>query len=117
MSGNSFVHLFVGEIFNEGSNIIVRGRFRLNAFVFGFTLFWLTAVYLSCTVMVVGLGLEYLADRDATKLLGLLFGLAFPIVGTVMLLGFRGLAQFNEREILAGLKAKFGEPVVKPEQT
>ena len=32
-----------------------------------------------------------------------------------MLLGFRRLAQFNEKEILDGLKRKFGEPVVKPE--
>lgn len=54
-------------------------------------------------------------DGNVARLPGLVFGLGFPIFGTFMLVGFRRLAQSKEREILDGLKAKFGEPVVKPE--
>lgn len=115
MSGNSFVHVFVGKIYRDSSKTIVRGNFRLNAFVFGFTLFWLTGVYLLGGVFALGSAVAYLHDGGVDRLLGSLFGVAFPIFGTVVLLGFRRLAQFNEREILDGLKAKFGEPLVKPD--
>ena len=114
MSGNSFVHVFVGQIFRDGSRTIVRGNFRLNGFVFGFTLFWLTGAYLIGGSLAVGSASAYLHDGNAAKLSGLL-GLAVPILGTVMLLGFRRLARSNEREILDCLKTKFGEPLVKPE--
>jgi hypothetical protein len=115
MSGNSFVHIFVGKICRDGSKTIVCGHFRLNAFVFGFALFWLTMAYLLGGAVAVGSAVAYLHDGNIARLSGLLFGLAFPIFGTFMLLGFRRLAQFNEKEILDGLKRKFGEPVVKPE--
>jgi hypothetical protein len=115
MSGNSFVHVFVGNIFREGSKTIVRGNFRLNAFVLGFALFWLTGAYLISGALAVGSVVAYLRDGNVYRLLELLFGIAFPILGTFMLLGFRRLAQSNEREILDGLKAKFGEPLVKPD--
>ena len=45
-SDNSFVHVFIGKIYRSGSKTIVRGKFRLNLFVFGFSLFWLTIAYL-----------------------------------------------------------------------
>ena len=115
MSGNSFVHVFVGRIYRDGSRTIVRGNFRLNGFVFGFALFWLTMAYLLGGALAVSSAVAYLDDGNMAKLSGLLFGLAFPIFGTFMLLSFRRLAQSNEREILNGLKAKFGEPLVKPE--
>lgn len=115
MSGNSFVHVFVGKICRDGSKTVVRGNFRLNVFVFGFALFWLTMAYLLGGALAVGSAVAYLDDGNIAKLSGLLFGLAFPIFGTFMLLSFRRLAQSNEREILDGLKAKFGEPFVKPE--
>src|SRR5258708_35987598 len=115
MPGNSFVHLFVGKIYRDGSNTIVRGNFRLNAFVFVFALFWLTTAYLISGGLAVGSAIAYLRDGTTAKLPGLLFGLAFPILGTLMLLGFRRLARSNEREILDGLKAKLGEPLLKPE--
>jgi hypothetical protein len=54
-----------------------------------------------------------LHDGNIARLSGLLFGLAFPIFGTFMLSGFRRLAQSNEKEVLNGLKRKFGEPIVK----
>ncbi len=113
MSGNSFVHVFIGKICRDGSKTIVCGHFRLNAFVFGFALFWLTMAYLLGGAVAVGSAVAYLHDGSIARLSGLLFGLAFPIFGTIMLLGFRRLAQFNEKEILDGLKWKFGEPVVK----
>jgi hypothetical protein len=115
MSGNSFVHLFVGEIFRDGPKTIVRGKFRLNVFVFVFAVFWLSMAYLLGGALAVRSAVAYLHDGTTAKLSGLLFGLAFPIFGTFMLLGFRRLAQPNESEILNGLKAKFGEPIVKPE--
>lgn len=115
MSGNSFVHVFVGEIHRDGSKTIVRGKFRLNVFVFGFAVLWLTLAYLLGGGGAVASVMAYLSDGDLTKLLGILFGLAVPILGTLMLLGFRKLAQSNEREILDGLRAKFGEPIAKPQ--
>jgi hypothetical protein len=115
MSGNSFVHVFVGKIFRDGSKTSVHGHFRLNAFVFGFALFWLTGAYLLGGALAVGSAVAYSHDGNLARLSGLFFGLAFPIFGTFMLLGFRRLAHFNEEEILDGLKRKFGEPVVKPE--
>jgi len=115
MSGNSFVHVFVGKICRDGSKTIVRGNFRLDLFVLGFALFWLTMAYLLGGILAVGSAVAYLHDGTITRLSGLLFGLAFPIFGTLMLLGFRRLAQPNEREIIDGLKAKFGEPLIKPE--
>jgi len=115
MSGNSFVHVFVGKIRRDGSKTIVCGHFRLNVFVFGFALFWLTMAYLLGGAVAVGSTVAYLRDDNIARLSGLLFGLGFPIFGTFILLGFRRLAQFNEKEILDGLKRKFGEPVVKPE--
>jgi hypothetical protein len=115
MSGNSFVHVFVGRIYRDGSKTIVRGIFRLNAFVFVFALFWLTMAYLISGGLAVSSAVAYLHDGNTAKLSGLLFGLAFPILGTLMLLGFRRLARPNEREILDGLNAKLGEPIVKPD--
>lgn len=115
MSGNSFVHVFVGKVCRERSKTIVRGNFRLNVFVFGFALCWLTGVYLISGALAVGSAVAYLHHGNIDRLSGLLFGIAFPIFGTFMLLGFRRLAQSNEREILDGLKAKFGEPLVKPD--
>lgn len=114
MSDNSFVHVFGGKICRDGSKTIVRGIFRFNVFVFGFALFWLTMAYLLGGAFAVGSAIAYLDDGNVGKLSGFLFGLAVPIFGTFMLLGFRRLAQSNEREILDGLKAKFGEPLVKP---
>jgi hypothetical protein len=114
MSGNSFVHVFVGRICREESHVSVRGYFRLNLFVFGFALFWLVGAYLLSGAVAVGAALAYFKDGDAEKLLGILFGMAFPVVGTFMLLGFRRLARSNEKEILDGLEAKLGEPIVKP---
>lgn len=115
MSGNSFVHVFVGEIRRDGLKTIVRGHFRLNAFVFGFAAFWLTMAYFLGGALALRSAVVYLHGSTTANLSGLLSGLAIPIFGTFMLLGFRRLAQPNEREILDGLKAKFGEPLVKPE--
>jgi hypothetical protein len=84
MSGNSFVHLFVGRIYREGSKTIVRGHFRLNIFVFGFALFWLTMAYLLSGVFAVGTAIAYFENGNATALSGLVFGIAFPIFGTFM---------------------------------
>ncbi len=114
MSGNSFVHVFVGRIRRDGFKTIVCGHFRLNALVFGFSVFWLTGAYLLGGALAVGSAVAYLHDGNIARLSGLLFGLAFPIFGTFMLLGLRRMAQVNEKEILDGLKKKFGEPVVKP---
>ena len=71
--------------------------------------------YLLGGAVAVGSALAFLKDGNIARLSGLLFGLAFPIFGTVVLLSFRRLARLNEREILDGLKAKFGEPFVEPE--
>lgn len=114
LSGNSFVHVFVGKICRDGSKTIVRGKFRLNVFVFGFALFWLTGAYLISGALAVSSAVAYLQDGGVDRLPGLIFGISFPIFGTLMLVGFRRLARSNEREIIDGLKAKFGEPLVKP---
>jgi hypothetical protein len=114
-SGNSFVHVFIGKICRDGSKTVVRGNFRLNLLVFGFALFWLTGAYLISGALAIGFIVAYWHDGKINTLSGVLFGTAFPIFGTFMLLGFRRLAQSNEAEILNGLKAKFGEPFVKPE--
>jgi hypothetical protein len=62
MSGNSFVHVFAAKICRAGSQTIVRGNFRLNVFVFGFALFWLTMAYLLGGVLAVGSAAAYLRD-------------------------------------------------------
>jgi hypothetical protein len=115
MSGNSLVHLFVGEIHHDGPKTVMRGKFRLNIFVFGFIMLWLFLAYLIGGALAVSSTVAYWRDGDTDKLWGLLFGIAFPIFGTLMMLVFRRLARSNEREILDGLKAKLGEPVVQPE--
>ena len=114
MSGNSFVHIFVGSIHRDSYQTVVSGNFRLNVFVFGFTIFWLCGAYLIGGALAVNSVVEYLKRGNITQLAGLLFGVGFPILGTLMLLGFRRLARPNEREILDGLKARFGDPIVKP---
>jgi hypothetical protein len=114
MSGNSFVHVFVGKICSDGPTTIVRGKFRLNLFVFGFALFWLTVAYLLGGKLAVDSAIAYSRGGPVAGLSNLIFGLAFPIFGTLMLLGFRRLARSNEREVLDALKAKLGEPLLKP---
>ena len=114
MSSNSFVHIFVGAIHRDGLQTIVNGKFRLNAFVFGFTIFWLGGAYLISGALAVSSVVAYLKGGNIAQLVGLLFGVGFPVLGTLMLLGFRRLARPNEKEILDGLTKKFGDPIVKP---
>ena len=115
MSGNSFVHVFAGKICHKGCKTIVQGSFRLNLFVFSFALFWLIMAYLLGGALAIGSAVAYLHHGKLAEISGLLFGVTFPIFGTFLLLSFTRLAQSNEREILDGLKAKFGEPLVEPE--
>lgn len=115
MSGNSFVHVFVGKMCSNGSTTVVHGKFRLNLFVFGFALSWLSMAYLLGGKLAVDSAIEYSRGGPVAGLSNLIFGLAFPIFGTLMVLGFRRLARSNEREILDALTAKLGEPLLKPE--
>jgi hypothetical protein len=114
MSGNSFVHIFVGQIYSDGSKTVIKAIFRLNLLVFCFSLFWLTAAYLGCGVMVLASSKSVLLNGDRTKLSSILFGIGFPIAGTLMFLFFRRMAKSNEEEIMAAMKSKFGAPLVGP---
>ncbi|OFZ22017.1 MAG: hypothetical protein A2X94_16310 [Bdellovibrionales bacterium GWB1_55_8] len=114
MSGNSFVHVLIGTVKKSESKMVIRAYFRLNVIVFAFTTFWLGSVYLISGVIGASVIRAIIYGRNDNKVVNLLVAVLFPILGTLMLLLFRGMAKPNEDEILAGLKGKFGEPKQAP---